>query len=325
VDARIGRTRIFQRAGRQGEDERVPEAVHGEGSRRACSAVVAALARCERGRTLALPVEVSTDMSPSSEAQVLLAQARAEHPGIAVSDDRFLAHLARHARTDLKVAAGDLLIAVGCLEGDRTALARFDELLSSIVGPAVRHLGSASFADDLRQLLRVRLLVAEDRDEPRIAEYAGSGPLGGFVRVAAVRLALNVKAAERRTPEDLGRVVESAGADPELEYLRARYGGHLATALAKAVDALSDRDRALLRMHHARAMTVDELGRLFGVHRATAARWVARARQDLLAAVAKELSAILGIDGAEAASLIRLVDSRLDLSLRGLLAEDADV
>jgi hypothetical protein len=42
-------------------------------------------------------------------------------------------------------------------------------------------------ADELRQTLRVRLLAGPS---PKIASYKGSGPLSGWVRVVATRIAL---------------------------------------------------------------------------------------------------------------------------------------
>ena len=46
---------------------------------------------------------------------------------------------------------------------------------------------SSQFVDEVKQGLRERLLVGPP---PRIAEYSGSGPLGGWLRVVSVRLAI---------------------------------------------------------------------------------------------------------------------------------------
>jgi RNA polymerase sigma-70 factor (ECF subfamily) len=47
---------------------------------------------------------------------------------------------------------------------------------------------SATFVDDVRQALRVRLLV-EAGGRARLADYAGRGPLRGWIGVAAARVA----------------------------------------------------------------------------------------------------------------------------------------
>jgi hypothetical protein len=51
------------------------------------------------------------------------------------------------------------------------------------------------------------------------------------------------------------------------------------------------------------------------VHRATAARWLARVRTDLVDGTLAKLSAALGIGRASAASIVRLVQSQLELSV----------
>ncbi len=53
--------------------------------------------------------------------------------------------------------------------------------------------------------------------------------------------------------------------------------------------------------------------------RATAARWVASARQDLLDGTKAQLARELALSGEEVESVIRVVRSRLDLSVERLL------
>jgi RNA polymerase sigma-70 factor (ECF subfamily) len=62
-------------------------------------------------------------------------------------------------------------------------------------------------------------------------------------------------------------------------------------------------------------LSIDALGALHGVHRATCARWIASARHDILAALRKRLRGGLGLDHRDIESAIALVRSRLDLSL----------
>ena len=86
-----------------------------------------------------------------------------------------------------------------------------------------------------------------------------------------------------------------------------------------ALERLSVRQRNLLRHYFIDRLGIDELGRLYGVHRATAARWLSQARE----AVRDETRAILvdqaRLRTAEAESVMRLVDSQLEVSLGGLL------
>jgi RNA polymerase sigma-70 factor, ECF subfamily len=106
---------------------------------------------------------------------------------------------------------------------------------------------------------------------------------------------------------------------PELAVLKARCRDELRAAFAEALAALSVRERTLLCAHYLDGMTVDDLGRLHGVHRATAARWLDSARGHVLRGVRRHLRHALGLDRRELASAVGLVRSRLDLSLSRLL------
>ena len=86
-----------------------------------------------------------------------------------------------------------------------------------------------------------------------------------------------------------------------------------------ALEALDDRQRALLRYSLVDGWTVDQIGELYKVHRATAARWVAAARDALGDLIRTEVAKRLAIDELEVDSLIALVRSRIDVSLERVL------
>jgi RNA polymerase sigma-70 factor (ECF subfamily) len=66
-------------------------------------------------------------------------------------------------------------------------------------------------------------------------------------------------------------------------------------------------------------LSIDALGEIYGVHRATAARWIAKIREDLLARTREAFSARAKVGRAEFESLLRLARSQLDVSLRRVL------
>ena len=66
-----------------------------------------------------------------------------------------------------------------------------------------------------------------------------------------------------------------------------------------------------------------DIAGLFGVHRATAKRWLADAREALLVGTKRELAARVGRGVEELDSILRLIESRLDLSLRLVLHDSA--
>jgi RNA polymerase sigma-70 factor (ECF subfamily) len=155
---------------------------------------------------------------------------------------------------------------------------------------------------------------------PRIAEYAGRGSLASWVRVAALRMVLNLNRdlREPRAPDEAPDSV--AAIDPELALLKARYRGALEQALRDAFAGLEPQQRTLLRQRFVDGLSIDHIAPLHGVHRATAARHLAAARAGLLAETLRELRRAHAIPPSELKSLLRLVRSELSLSLRTLMA-----
>ena len=90
-------------------------------------------------------------------------------------------------------------------------------------------------------------------------------------------------------------------------------------AFEEAIRALPPRDRLVLRQHGVDDLSIDQIGALHGVHRATAARWVEQARADLARATERALQARLGATAAEVRSLLQQIMSRMDASVHRLL------
>jgi RNA polymerase sigma-70 factor, ECF subfamily len=80
--------------------------------------------------------------------------------------------------------------------------------------------------------------------------------------------------------------------------------------------------RAVLRAHAVNGLSIDQIGALYQVHRATAARWVQHAKVSLLDALRAALKERLGVEGAACDSIVALVQSRIDLSMPRVFAEE---
>src|SRR5262249_27245406 len=93
-------------------------------------------------------------------------------------------------------------------------------------------------------------------------------------------------------------------------------------ALRESVAALSSRQRLLLRQHYTFALSAEQIGAVYGVHRVTAHRWLTEAREELRAQTLEKLQARLGLEDLQ--SLVRLVQSQLDVSLRSFVPEQDD-
>lgn len=247
------------------------------------------------------------------------ASARAAWPGVELDDEAFAAHLGERAQTEPELErlhSDDLYLACACLKGVSQALAAFESAFLARIDPHVRRYDpAAAFADEVRQILRERFFVWADGAPPRIAGYTGRGALGPWVRVAAVRVALRLAERQEAPAPGLDSMLVP---DPELDYLRARYRNAFSSALSEALGSLTLEERNLLRLHFVDGLTIDGLAPLFQVHRSTAARRLAEAREHLFEATRARLQAALNVSSGELESLLGVVRSRIEVSLTSL-------
>ena len=264
--------------------------------------------------------------------QTLLDTARAAWPDVRLDPDQLVDFIAqRLAGDDLAAAlagapAADLALAAACTAQEPTAHAAFDTVLGEVDAAGASTRSTQDLIDEVKQLLRVQLLVPRDGKPPGIAGYRGKGPLRGWVRITATReLIRHQKKRAREAPSE--RPLDEALADtddPHLSQLKAEYRTEFASALREAIAVIDAEDRTLLRQQIVDQLSIDEIGAAFGVHRATAARWLQRARGALVTATRGRLAARLKLPVEEIDSVIRLVQSQLDASVIRYLREEGD-
>lgn len=286
----------------------------------------------ELSRASGLPAPTPRTSAESAWASTLAA-ARDAWPTVTF-DEQVLAQFVgpRLAGPDLAAAlatlpAGDVALAAACAAQEPTAHAAFDSILTEVDAAGATTRASKDQIQEVKQLLRVQLLVEKDGKPPGIVGYKGKGPLRGWVRITATReLIRHLKKAAREVSPSADRQLEEmiggSGDDPMLEQLKSEYRAHFATALREAIVELDAEDRTLLRQQIVDKLSIDELGAAYGVHRATAARWLTRARGALVSATRNRLAAKLSMPVDEIDSVIRLVQSRLDASVVRYLKED---
>jgi RNA polymerase sigma-70 factor (ECF subfamily) len=243
-------------------------------------------------------------------------------PAFGIDDEELVQHVAvRTPPGELpNVAhAADVLLACACARGLSAAVEAFHSRYGPVISRVLaRRRASADIADDAMQTLYERILVAPSGQTPKIAEYKGTGPLRSWVSAAAATTVLMIfRSRERRDQHAADADLESFAteADPELGYLKVRYRAELEDAIAHAVERLSDRDRTLLRLHFKEHMSIDQLGAMHRVNRATAARWLAAARRAIVAGARDELRARLSVSTSEWDSIVALVRSQLNVSI----------
>jgi len=276
------------------------------------------------------------DLSPDELEGALtaaMARARKAWPGIDVRDvPGYVAYLGERLPEDLeplpaleKLRCEDLWLAFSCLEGNGKAVASFRRAYAPRLQMALVRLGTKELVEDVIQRLHERLFVGDEKRPPAISKFAGKGELGKWLEVLAVRDAyrqLRKEGKETLTGDEelLDRV--AAGGDPELSQLKRSYRDRFKAAFQQAFETLSPRHRNLLRYQYLDGLNIDQMGVIFGVHRATVARWRADARARLFAETRKILVAELQVPEHEFESIMRLIQSQLDVSLPRLLKLD---
>jgi RNA polymerase sigma-70 factor (ECF subfamily) len=258
-----------------------------------------------------------------------LVKAREAWPDVTVTPEAFLRHLARHLPAEVSpsealhaVRADDLYLACACAAGEPQALRHFErhvlaKLTSRLAPPPGVTL------DEVLQVARQRLLLGVAGSAPKIAEFSGRGALTGWVRIVASRIAGELQSQAGRQelfsepPQALARLLSHD--DPERQVLQAHSRQVLTDALQAALADLTERERALLRLHHVHGLTMDRIATMYREPRSSVARHVAQARERLLKLTRRELATRLKMDAREVQSLLGLVQSRLDLSLHRLM------
>jgi RNA polymerase sigma-70 factor, ECF subfamily len=273
--------------------------------------------------------QASSPPPPDLERILALAvsRSRAATPDVALADETFAAWLgARVPAAELEQARlEDLFIACGCAAGDTKALTAVEIRYFPDIDAALGKMGlSSDRIAEVKQGLRRLLFVgnAENGAPPRIAEYRGSGDLRSWLRVTATRAALKLIRKDNRetSGDDALLAARAPEDDPELAYMKAAYRAAFKIAFQEALESLHARERMLLKQQIVDGLGIDELGALYQVHRATAARWVASAREKLLSRTRRMFMMRARISSDECESIMRLVRSQLDVSLHRRLA-----
>jgi len=250
-----------------------------------------------------------------------------------VGEDAFLAHVAEHLPDDGDLderldglCAADLYLACACCRGDARAFARMRDQTRSAIRAAAATVLHGDAIDEVAQDTMEKLLVGRGGKSPGIALYAGRGRLAKWAQTVALREAQS--RARRRAPvavedvADLADRVLGGDVDAEIEALKKTYRRQFKAAFADAVGTLAPRERNLLRLEVIDGLAVDGIAAIHGVHAATVFRWRADLRDKLARRTRRYFVDELRMTGDEFQSVMRLVESQLDVSLPRLLREE---
>lgn len=277
---------------------------------------------------------------PSAEAlegalQQLFDSGHARWPQFQISPEEFVLFLAKQLpseRTTVAVLsslrAGDLYLVCALGLGQRDALLMFEtEYMPEVRRTLLRLETPESVIADVIQALYSRLLERQNAPQgmPTLRRgYAGSGDLKRWLCTCAVHLAGRLQKRERKEvplEQSSAAILSEPGKSPELALLTGELKELFEKSFREAVVALTSRERNLLRYHFLSGLSIDQIGTIYHIHRATAARWVLQARERLAEQTRKRFLLAAPTHAKSFAEILELVRSQLDLNLANLLKQ----
>jgi RNA polymerase sigma-70 factor, ECF subfamily len=246
----------------------------------------------------------------------LLAAGRQAWPTIGVDAAAF----ARFVRERLPGSA-ELVLTFACLSGDTQALSELDRrYLARVPQWVARVDASPDFGGEVRQMLAEKLLVGSD-GRPRLADFTGKGSLEGWLRVAALRTALNLRRGQAlvMSAEQIDARRALAASDHELKLIATQHREHFRDAFRDAFAALTPRARHVVRLHFVDGLTLQKIANMHQVNVSTVWRWIGTAHADLARRIKEQLRQRAGLSESQVDQLVHTVQQQLDVSLTGLL------
>jgi len=258
----------------------------------------------------------------------ICARAHQAWPGLDVADVDFASYLAERTPS-IEALEGlctdDLYLACACMLKIEGAARALHSRYAGVVTSSLSRLRLAEAErSEVLQVVLERFLVGRGERPAALALYAGHGDLGSYLRVVSIREGLALcKKRNRNVPEGdkhLEQLVD-ADDDPELVAMKQRHRDKFKRAFQGALQGLTARQRNLLRYHYVDNLTTREIGAICGGSSSTISRQLARVRAELLHGTRSRLAAELGLGHSDFASLARLIQSQLDLSIVRVLRE----
>ncbi len=257
-------------------------------------------------------------------------QGRAAWPAVDVSLDAFVEHVAAVSSPPLspedvaRLSGEGLYLCAAGARGDARARALFE---TAYLAPLTRVVGKVDggrdLSEDVLQQLRAQFFAPAAGQASAFASYSGRGALAVWLKVLAVRAAQRLRRGAARhaeTSDDGLTAMPAPDADPELRFLKLQHRQHFKVVFAEALAALEARQRSVLRMSLVEGLSIDDIGRVYDVHRATAARWLSSAREALVQGTRARLARRLAVSESELDEVMGAVQSHLSISLGAGLA-----
>jgi RNA polymerase sigma-70 factor (ECF subfamily) len=127
--------------------------------------------------------------------------------------------------------------------------------------------------------------------------------------------------AESRALHGAGATAEArlVADDPEMALIKGGLRDKFETAVNRGLASLGDRERMVLSLHLVDELTLEEIGKMYGVNHSTVSRCLGKALASVVAEARRVMRDELDVRGDELESVAGLLVSRLDISVSWLL------
>lgn len=208
----------------------------------------------------------------------------------------------------------ELSLARACLQGDEAAIAALLEIVHE-VAPRVRW--PEVEVGDRAARIWAHVMSDDANGICRLATFDGRGPLAAWLRVVSARLARRERPRPEveLDPEEGLAAWWATAAAAERDLIKDMYVDRVREAFRASVSSLRQEDRVLLHLHYRRGVSLENLTRVYGVHRVTLSRRLGAARKQILERAVSAMTESTTMTEHECRSLLRTLRSRLELSL----------
>lgn len=222
----------------------------------------------------------------------------------------FAAWLKEQGIDAAQVNLPDLQLAFEARRNDVKAIAELDRRIRAVCEGLSRKKGLViADVDELAQRVRERVLVGGKNSGARIAAYQGKGALVKWLQAVAASVAIDsdreVKARREDDDDDELLVMAAAEESAEARLLKARGKKSFSEAFKVALAELPTRDRTVMRLRYVDQANLDDIAKMFNVHRTSVMRWLEAAHAQVLGRTRGLLIEKLKLSDQDIDSLIR--------------------
>ena len=222
-----------------------------------------------------------------------------------------------------KLRVDHLLLCFAAAHQNSTAII---EVRDTIQNESKRVSARAKLQDaDQKELIQqiVEKLLVHGSKPPGILKYGGRSPLGRWLEATIWRHHLNeLRGRPKERALDLSLIDALSDAEPEFVPLKAQYSLLFREAFADAVAKLDPEATTALRLTYLNNVNLAGLSKALDVSRATAHRRLVKARESLCQLIESHLVTEGNVPKSQVASLRRLVQSQVDLSISRLFSKN---